>query len=730
MKTRQGRLVGLMKLLVPLAAIVVVTLVFAWHPGGSNSVPQASAHAGHAGVDFSMGIDIAPDANRLNDICGTTPGVAVTPPPTAVNAKCSIAAGTTFVLTAYLNGNGGIAYTGLDLFVTYTGVTSKDDPDNSDWPGCAFAASSTPAGRIRWGCARSSGTTTYVGPVGKVSFNCPAAVVTTGTITINHSTTGTSITDGANPPEVHSEAAGTAETLTINCTLPPTSTPTSTRSPTKTNTPIPTATFTRTPTSTATATRTATATPLPSERADVIITKTDLQDPVGPNSILTYRITVKNNGAETAENVVVFDILPIQVSFDHYVSTATCNHSGQPFGGVVTCQLGNMAPGQQIIIDIFVLTTSPQDDIRIGNVALVTSTNEPFANRGNNQDAELTVVLAPRADLIIDKTDKVDPVLSGQNIVYNIRVENVGSATASNVTIWDNLTALSVMNEGLSSAQCDGVPSGTPDPNGVLAEVDAECHLGTLLPGVPVTITLVATAPQTKIDLIIKNIAYVGGDNEPFAQTGSNVDLEDTAIQAPPPDLKIVKTGPSTVLRARHFQYVLTVSNIGGGHAFDVDVSDILPKSKVTKGSVSNPQSVLFFSATGANCVQMGNNKISCHLNQLLGNGSEVVVITLDVQAPTVLADTKITNQSSINDPDEVENDMSNNSSNLSTTVKACFDVNFDNVVLTADIYGVVSHYGLVAGQPGYDVLYDIDGSGVVLVNDITKVVNNYGLAC
>ena len=731
MNTTQGRLFTLLKLLVPLVAIVAVVLALTWRPGTEH---RAAADTPHTGLDFSLGVDIdsAPDTNSANDDCDTKPGT-ITP-----TATCNIPAGTTFVVRVYLNNRGGVSYTGIDTYVTYAGVTSKNNPDNADWSGCSIRASFIQSGSVRWSCVAGVGEPASVqqGAVGKTSFNCPPSVVTNGaTITLVHGSTDTSLSESGDPPPVHAEGEGTAEALTVNCTLPPTNTPSSTRSPTATNTLAPTATRTRTPTNTATPTRTATPTPLASERADVNVTKTDLQDPAAPGSSLTYRLVVRNKGVETALDVTATDLLPTEVIFDSYSSAgATCTFVANyvpPNDGVV-CDLGDMGPGAVVTIDIIVITPTPQTDIRIGNFVLVGASNEPFENIGDNQDAEQTVILAPRADLTLVKVDKTDPVESEALLTYNLTVENIGNGSAENVVINEDLPAGAGFKS--SSGSCS-VPQGAPlpDPEGkLLGGVDLQCNLGTIDPGdPPVAVQIVVNAPRTKQDLKILNLAYVTGDNELFGQTGNNFDIEGTALLAPPPDLSVDKQGPASVLRAGYFSYTLTIRNDGQGHAFNVQVVDTLPKKALLKKGRYNILPVTFISSKGAVCSNpFGTNLVNCKIAKLQGNGGQLV-ITLNVRAPSgILVQNVVTNQVTVSDPDEPDDPQGNNSDSVDTKLIPCFDTTGDLRVRGQDISLVVERYGLGVGDPGYDILYDIDGNGRILGPDISLIVLHYGEDC
>jgi len=96
-----------------------------------------------------------------------------------------------------------------------------------------------------------------------------------------------------------------------------------------------------------------------------------------------YTITVKNNGNDTAHNVVITDTLPTTL---HFVSAtpASCTHSGEALGGTVKCSLGDLAPGDSQTI---VITVQPSEVGFVSNTAIGTTTD----NDGNPNDNQSTV---------------------------------------------------------------------------------------------------------------------------------------------------------------------------------------------------------------------------------------------------------------------------------------------------------------------------------------------------
>jgi uncharacterized repeat protein (TIGR01451 family) len=117
---------------------------------------------------------------------------------------------------------------------------------------------------------------------------------------------------------------------------------------------------------------------------DLAITKTDNPDPVLLGDQLSYTLGVRNNGPDTATNVVVTDSLPSDVTFVS-VSTPQGTCSG---GQVVSCRLGTMPAGASLSIAVVVRPTATGT---ITNTAVVAGT-ETESNTANNTATADTLV--------------------------------------------------------------------------------------------------------------------------------------------------------------------------------------------------------------------------------------------------------------------------------------------------------------------------------------------------
>lgn len=117
--------------------------------------------------------------------------------------------------------------------------------------------------------------------------------------------------------------------------------------------------------------------------ADLSLTKTDSPDPAHVGQLLTYTLTVKNNGPLDATGVVVTDTLPKSTGFGS--ASPPCARTKTN----VTCNFGTLAPGASATATINVKPTAKGT---ITNTAVVSSTTQD-PNRGNNTATAQTTVL-------------------------------------------------------------------------------------------------------------------------------------------------------------------------------------------------------------------------------------------------------------------------------------------------------------------------------------------------
>jgi uncharacterized repeat protein (TIGR01451 family) len=120
--------------------------------------------------------------------------------------------------------------------------------------------------------------------------------------------------------------------------------------------------------------------------ADLAVSVSDSPDPVDVDALLTYAITAKNLGPDTATGVTVTDKLPAGVTFVS-ATPSRCQRSGRK----VTCNVGMLASADTAT---FMLRVRPKKAQKLTDSASVESAiADPVT--ANNQDTETTTVLSP-----------------------------------------------------------------------------------------------------------------------------------------------------------------------------------------------------------------------------------------------------------------------------------------------------------------------------------------------
>ena len=239
--------------------------------------------------------------------------------------------------------------------------------------------------------------------------------------------------------------------------------------------------------------RTASETTTVSPAADLSVTKAGSPELMLLGSNLTYTIRVANKGPSTATGVTLTDTLPEGVSF------VSVSEGCAEAGGTVTCNLSDLAPGDNASVTIVVTPSSTGNLIDTSIVK--SSVADPHA--GDNTAIKSTMV-KPAADLRLTKAESSDPVSLGNNLTYTLIVTNSGPSDATGVTLSDTLPeSVTFLSASAGCAEAGGTVT---------------CGLGTLARGDSATATIIVTSTTAGT---IANTASVTA-NETDPNTGDN----------------------------------------------------------------------------------------------------------------------------------------------------------------------------------------------------------------
>ncbi|MDM8532043.1 pullulanase-type alpha-1,6-glucosidase [Anaerolineales bacterium HSG25] len=290
------------------------------------------------------------------------------------------------------------------------------------------------------------------------------------------------------------------------------------------------------------------------QQADLEIVNISNPSPGVPGQVITYTVTVRNNGPSNAQQAVVVNNFPADVTGVTWTCSAqttgaACGQSSSsgniydtinlPIGGtIVYLAVGQLSAG----------VTDPVTD---------TATVDPPPNTTdpNPDDNSSTDTTAPKADLIISKTSQPVPFLPGQTATYTLVVSNAGPNKVTQATVSDmvpsEISAVSWTCQASSGASCTGSGSGNLNDSAVNLLVGGRVTYtlsGLVSSGITQTITNTATVnvPTSMSDPIIKN-NQASDQNEP-----------------PRADLSISLTSqPELFVSGARISYTIQVDNFG-----------------------------------------------------------------------------------------------------------------------------------------------------------------------
>jgi uncharacterized repeat protein (TIGR01451 family) len=161
------------------------------------------------------------------------------------------------------------------------------------------------------------------------------------------------------------------------------------------------------------------AVPVPPEGGKLKLTMTGPKQQYA-NLPATYFLTVTNTGKIPATNLLLTAQLPAQMQF------VSASAGGKFVENEVAWILGNLEPGAMRTVEL-VLRAQATGRLCVKGRAL--------ADRGLTDEAEICTVFQGASALLLELTDRKDPVAVGEEASYLIEVVNQGSAPATNVQV-------------------------------------------------------------------------------------------------------------------------------------------------------------------------------------------------------------------------------------------------------------------------------------------------------
>ena len=264
------------------------------------------------------------------------------------------------------------------------------------------------------------------------------------------------------------------------------------------------------------------------------------------NDVVTWTVTVTNNGPDTAVNAFVRDVLPSGLEFIE----SDGNYANNIW------YIGDMVNGGTAVLNI--KTRILVTDAVITNVADVVS-DTPDLDLTNNED-NATVDIGHESDLFVVKVVSNSTPKFGDVVTWTVTVTNNGPDRAIDVVVHEALP--------------NGLVYVGDDSEGSYDYVTGVWTIGTLQNKASVTLNILSLVNIT--NATITNVAVVDSDTHDPNET-NNKD-NDTITVSPFADLAIEKiVSPHYPKMNDVVTWTVTVTNNGPDTAVNAFVRDVLP---------------------------------------------------------------------------------------------------------------------------------------------------------
>jgi uncharacterized repeat protein (TIGR01451 family) len=372
---------------------------------------------------------------------------------------------------------------------------------------------------------------------------------------------------------------------------------------------------------------------------------------VAPGSVAagtdaTYVLTFRNNGPSTAQNVVVTDAFSGDTDFTMISATPTEGSCTWDNGSkILTCNGITLNNGEARTVTVIIRPNWESGDPTrtVSNTAAI-ATDTTESNGANNSRTQTLDVTSSDLDLLVNKTDLVDPIgfdtrpgyESNNIITYLVRITNRGASLATGVVLIDAMTPKN--GKTLTFLGDKATPSGpivTPLCNNVGASVTGSatqtitCNFPDLAANTSYDRYLdfqVMTAPDPTGDTH-NNIATVSV-NEHDRLPANDSEAETTSVRMRV-DLAATKTSSAATVQLREpFTWTVTVTNNGPGDSDLTTLSDTLPADMEFFGAAPSWSRTGTSPGTGT-CIVAGQD-LTCNLGLLSSGG--VATITIPVR--------------------------------------------------------------------------------------------------
>lgn len=395
-----------------------------------------------------------------------------------------------------------------------------------------------------------------------------------------------------------------------------------------------------------------------------IIKSVDKLAPAPPSGgvfdIVTYTVTVTNNGPNAATNLTISEVLPAGLS---YLAGSAAENYTPPAGKteqtVYTANTGlwtigykdggnTLFPaGTTVTLTLQAEVTAASGTI-VTNTALVNSLNEAETNPLNNS-ASATITVGG-TDLQITKTvDTATPTV-GDTVIFTLIVNNLGPNVATSVQVRDLLPmGLSYLSHTAGQSY---------DPATGLWDLGA----ASIPFGGSAILTITATVDAAASGQTVTNTTTILAAGTPDPIPGNNSDSVDVVVQES--DLFLIKTvDNATPDETTNVTFTLTLGNDGPHSAPAIQVLDVLPDGLQYISAIASTGSVTTTVDPGT-----GTTDVLWDLGAFVLPKNGTATLTITSQTLSGTGASTLTNTAQITGTGNYDPNMANNTSSIAIT--------------------------------------------------------------
>ena len=411
-----------------------------------------------------------------------------------------------------------------------------------------------------------------------------------------------------------------------------------------------------------------------SSGSDVSITGSASPNPVAQGGTVTYTLTPRFNGGvapgSTGNRIISvtstlgagLTYVPASASGSGWTcvdngQTITCTRTG-PYTG------GNYTNMPQITYQ----ATTSQTGTLTNAVSISAPETDPVPS---NNNATIGVTSSNTADLSIQKSASLNPVVPGQAFNYYLRVRNNGPlavAAGQTITVTDDIPSGVTLTGapsgvGWSCSPTAGFPAAGPVT--VTCSASGPLASGNSAPAITVPVQLTAAGAVSNT----ANVALSGPGPVDDVTTNNSSTVSVTASSTSA-DLAITKAASGPVDAGQSLTYTITVTNNGPDPSTNVTMTDNLG-SLITAGGLQS------ITTTQGTCTPAApangpSQTVTCGLGTLANGASATIQITL---LPSIAVTGTRSNTATIYSPDVGDPAQSNNSATATSQVTAVVDL-------------------------------------------------------